>query len=200
MLLPKLLLCAISVHGGGPPAPHIAAGMAGACHAPHLLQPIPYMHCPSAMHHAPTNSQGCAEHALTLGEEQDGVSLSCRVFCLWQKEAEELFGKRQNIAGWLIWWKMLFSYKWHTWKAWIKFPLVGLQICDEISPLDIATEWRDVNLLPFWTTQIKLFIYSEENKYTMEKVKSKIPKIPLFFFFSLTSEEILTFVYLFGLF
>lgn len=64
---------------GGPPALHVAAGMAGACHAPHLLQPIPYMHCPSAMHHAPTNSQGCAEHALTLGEEQDGVSLSCRV-------------------------------------------------------------------------------------------------------------------------
>jgi len=31
----------------------------------------------------------------------------------------------------------------------------------------------------------------------MEKVKSKIQKISLFFF-SLTSEEILTFVYLFG--
>lgn len=83
---PLLKLCCFqsscsvpSLFMAGPPAPHAAAGMAGACYAPHLLQPIPHMHCPSAMHCAPTNSQGCAEHALKLGDEQDGdePQLSC---------------------------------------------------------------------------------------------------------------------------
>lgn len=46
-----------------------------------------------------------------------------------------------------------------------------------MSPFNILTELRDLNLLPFLTAQNELFICSEENKYKMKKVKSKIQKL-----------------------
>ena len=151
MLFPKLLPCDISVHGGSTSTAHHSTARLGHAMLPTYSSPFPTCTAPVRC----TVHPPAPRVALSMQWHSER-SLSCRVFCLWQKEAEELFGKRQNIAGWLTWWKMLFSYKWHTWKAWIKFPLAGLQICDETSPFDIATEWRDVNLLPFWTTQIKL--------------------------------------------